>query len=109
MTRCTHLGHLKIIEWLTFDTIETKFSTHFAHKFIYFLLDYFCFSCRGYLSPEYSILGKLIEKVDVFSYGVLLLEIVSSRKNIDLSLETNKIYFLEWVSVCTFNFYKKFN
>ncbi|KAH9571937.1 hypothetical protein CY35_02G120300 [Sphagnum magellanicum] len=51
----------------------------------------------GYLSPEYATLGKLTEKVDVFSYGVLLLEIVSGRKNIDLSLETNKIYLLEWV------------
>ncbi|CAM6007977.1 unnamed protein product [Sphagnum balticum] len=51
----------------------------------------------GYLSPEYATLGKLTEKVDVFSYGVLLLEIVSGRKNIDLSLETNKIYLLEWL------------
>ncbi|CAK9268853.1 unnamed protein product [Sphagnum jensenii] len=50
----------------------------------------------GYLSPEYATLGKLTEKMDVFSYGVLLLEIVSGRKNIDLSLETNKIYLLEW-------------
>ncbi|KAH9571956.1 hypothetical protein CY35_02G120700 [Sphagnum magellanicum] len=50
----------------------------------------------GYLSPEYATLGKLTEKVDVFSYGVLILEIVSGRKNIDLSLETNKIYLLEW-------------
>ncbi|KAH9571926.1 hypothetical protein CY35_02G119300 [Sphagnum magellanicum] len=50
----------------------------------------------GYLSPEYATLGQLTEKVDVFSYGVLLLEIVSGRKNIDLSLETNKMYLLEW-------------
>ncbi|CAM6007923.1 unnamed protein product [Sphagnum balticum] len=50
----------------------------------------------GYLSPEYATLGKLTEKVDVFSYGVLLLEIVSGRKSIDLALETNKIYLLEW-------------
>ncbi len=51
------------------------------------------------MSPEYVTLGRLSEKVDVISYGVLLLEIVSGRKNIDLSLETNKIYLLEWVSV----------
>ncbi|KAH8970992.1 hypothetical protein BDL97_02G119200 [Sphagnum fallax] len=50
----------------------------------------------GYLSPEYATLGQLSEKVDVFSYGVLLLEIVSGRKNIDLSLEPNKIYLLQW-------------
>jgi hypothetical protein len=61
------------------------------------------------LSPEDSILGKLAKKVDVFNYGVLFLEIVGGRKNIDLSLEINKIYLLEWVSVCTFNFYKKIN
>ncbi len=66
----------------------------------------FFFACRGYLSPEYATLGQLSEKVDVFSYGVLLLEIVSGRKNIDLSLETNKIYLLQWVSVCTFSFKK---
>jgi serine/threonine protein kinase len=59
------------------------------------------------LSPEYATLGKLSEKVDVYSYGVLLLEIVSGRKSIDFSLEINKIYLLEWVSVSTFNFYKK--
>jgi hypothetical protein len=58
------------------------------------------------LSPEYATLGQLSEKVDVFSYGVLLLEIVSGRKNIDLSLETNKIYLLQWVRVCTFSFKK---
>ncbi|CAK9268839.1 unnamed protein product [Sphagnum jensenii] len=50
----------------------------------------------GYLSLEYATLGQLSEKVDVFSYGVLLLEIVSGRKNIDLSLEPNKIYLLQW-------------
>ncbi|KAH9571952.1 hypothetical protein CY35_02G120500 [Sphagnum magellanicum] len=50
----------------------------------------------AYLSLEYATLGQLSEKVDVFSYGVLLLEIMSGRKNIDLSLETNKIYLLEW-------------
>jgi hypothetical protein len=58
------------------------------------------------LSPEYATLGQLSEKVDVFSYGVLLLEIVSGRKNIDFSLETNKIYLLEWVSVCALSFFK---
>ncbi len=54
------------------------------------------------MSPEYVTLGRLSEKVDVISYGVLLLEVVSGHKNIDLFLETNKIYLLQWVSVCTF-------
>ncbi|KAK9167827.1 hypothetical protein Scep_003018 [Stephania cephalantha] len=35
----------------------------------------------GYMSPEYAMEGIFSMKSDVFSYGVLLLEIVSGRKN----------------------------
>ncbi|KAI5570455.1 hypothetical protein POPTR_011G038512v4 [Populus trichocarpa] len=35
----------------------------------------------GYMSPEYLMKGRFSEKSDVFSFGVLLLEIVSGRKN----------------------------
>ncbi|XP_059661600.1 G-type lectin S-receptor-like serine/threonine-protein kinase SD1-1 isoform X4 [Cornus florida] len=35
----------------------------------------------GYMSPEYAIDGKFSVKSDVFSLGVLLLEIVSGKKN----------------------------
>ncbi|KAK4588011.1 hypothetical protein RGQ29_019130 [Quercus rubra] len=34
----------------------------------------------GYMSPEYAMHGFFSEKSDVFSFGVLLLEIVSGRK-----------------------------
>lgn len=37
--------------------------------------------CSGYMSPEYAIDGKFSVKSDVFSLGVLLLEIVSGQKN----------------------------
>ncbi|XP_050286216.1 cysteine-rich receptor-like protein kinase 10 [Quercus robur] len=35
----------------------------------------------GYMSPEYAMNGVVSTKTDVFSYGVLLLEIVSGKKN----------------------------
>jgi serine/threonine protein kinase len=50
------------------------------------------------LAPEYATLGQLSDKVDVYSFGILLLEIISGRKNIDFTLSIDKIYLLEWVS-----------
>ncbi|XP_030491512.2 G-type lectin S-receptor-like serine/threonine-protein kinase At1g61480 isoform X1 [Cannabis sativa] len=35
----------------------------------------------GYMSPEYAMGGIYSEKSDVFSYGMLLLEIISGKKN----------------------------
>ncbi|ESW12607.1 hypothetical protein PHAVU_008G126800 [Phaseolus vulgaris] len=35
----------------------------------------------GYMSPEYAMQGLFSEKSDVFSFGVLALEIVSGRRN----------------------------
>ncbi|XP_075666167.1 G-type lectin S-receptor-like serine/threonine-protein kinase RKS1 [Castanea sativa] len=37
----------------------------------------------GYMSPEYAVFGKFSTKSDVFSLGVILLEIVSGKKNSD--------------------------
>ncbi|CAO2815392.1 unnamed protein product [Amaranthus hypochondriacus] len=37
----------------------------------------------GYLAPEYAASGKLTDKSDVFSFGVLLLEIITGRKPVD--------------------------
>ena len=41
--------------------------------------------------------GHLTEKADVFSFGVVALELVSGRSNTDTSLAENMVYLLEWV------------
>ncbi|KAD2804887.1 hypothetical protein E3N88_38264 [Mikania micrantha] len=41
----------------------------------------------GYISPEYAVQGRFSIKSDVFSFGVLVLEIVSARKNREFSHE----------------------
>ncbi|XP_010491725.1 PREDICTED: receptor-like cytosolic serine/threonine-protein kinase RBK1 [Camelina sativa] len=37
----------------------------------------------GYLAPEYFMHGIVDEKIDVFAFGVLLLEIITSRRAVD--------------------------
>jgi len=38
-------------------------------------------SCSGYMAPEYATDGLFSVKSDVFSFGVLLLEIISGKKS----------------------------
>ncbi|XP_039128050.1 cysteine-rich receptor-like protein kinase 3 [Dioscorea cayenensis subsp. rotundata] len=35
----------------------------------------------GYMAPEYIVHGQLSEKADTYSYGILVLEIITGRKN----------------------------
>ncbi|KAM1238661.1 hypothetical protein ACFX2I_039342 [Malus domestica] len=51
---------------------------------------------HGYMAPEYAMHGYLSVKTDVFSYGVLVLEIISGRKNHDGQLEREKADLLSY-------------
>ena len=39
---------------------------------------------RGYTAPEYVLHGQLSAKVDIYSYGIVVLEIISGQKSTDM-------------------------
>ncbi|KAL5559980.1 hypothetical protein UlMin_036191 [Ulmus minor] len=51
---------------------------------------------RGYLAPEWIANLPITSKSDIYSYGMVLLEIVSGRRNFEVSAETNQKKFSVW-------------
>jgi serine/threonine protein kinase len=46
--------------------------------------------CSGYMAPEYAMEGVFSVKSDVFSFGVLVLEILSGQRNGAMYLEEHQ-------------------
>ncbi|KAK9276321.1 hypothetical protein L1049_005852 [Liquidambar formosana] len=47
--------------------------------------------CRGYMAPEYVVRGKLTDKADVYSFGVLVIEVVCGKRSNSFSQDTFSI------------------
>ncbi|XP_030513174.1 cysteine-rich receptor-like protein kinase 3 [Rhodamnia argentea] len=50
----------------------------------------------GYMAPEYVVRGKLTEKADVYSYGVLMMEVLSGKKNFTFSRSSFSMLQMVW-------------
>ncbi|XP_025015077.2 G-type lectin S-receptor-like serine/threonine-protein kinase RKS1 isoform X1 [Ricinus communis] len=50
----------------------------------------------GYMSPEYIIRGKFSIKSDVYSYGVILLEVIAGKKNNNFCPEDSSSSLIEY-------------
>ncbi|GKV11923.1 hypothetical protein SLEP1_g23137 [Rubroshorea leprosula] len=50
----------------------------------------------GYVAPEYAMTGHLLVKSDVYSYGVVLLELLTGRKPIDMSQPPGQENLVAW-------------
>ncbi|XP_039170863.1 probable leucine-rich repeat receptor-like serine/threonine-protein kinase At3g14840 [Eucalyptus grandis] len=53
----------------------------------------------GYMAPEYAMHGYLTEKADVYSFGIVALEVVSGRSNTSYQKKEKCFYLLNWARV----------
>lgn len=51
---------------------------------------------NGYMAPEYVMHGQLSIKADVYSFGVLVLELISGQKNSTFNVDKDSHNLLEW-------------
>lgn len=55
---------------------------------------------RGYVAPEWHRKMAVTVKADVYSFGIMLMEILCCRKSVNLSLSEEEAVLEEWVNQC---------
>ncbi|CAO1944786.1 unnamed protein product [Urochloa humidicola] len=52
----------------------------------------------GYCAPEYAMTGKLTKMSDIYSFGVVLLELITGRRAIDVTRPSEEQVLVHWAS-----------
>ncbi|KAK1387129.1 receptor protein kinase TMK1 [Heracleum sosnowskyi] len=50
----------------------------------------------GYLAPEYAVTGRVTTKIDVFSFGVILMEVITGRRALDETQQEDSVHLVPW-------------
>ncbi|XP_042000906.1 probable serine/threonine-protein kinase At1g01540 [Salvia splendens] len=53
----------------------------------------------GYVAPEYACTGMLNEKSDIYSFGILIMEVITGRSPVDYSRPQGEVNLVDWLKM----------
>ena len=60
------------------------------------------------MAPEYALLGQLTKKADVYSFGILVLEVISGGSSSRSAFTDELLVLVEWVKLINSNTYTQY-